>query len=387
MINKKLFIFLSALYCMVGQPFEFSYLFLGGKQYMIKLLIILFLALFTIKVKNKPKILQKGLPLVGFWAFMSIIFNIESIMPTIYFIFDVIFFAEFLIITSVLKGIPNLIYKYEMGISVFIAISCIIGTLMFLYIPDIFIYLDDMDGYPVFYNRFLGLISIWGRRYCWFFAEPSYCGFYLGVHFMLFLNCKTLKRKYQVMAMFIILIAMFTVFSKGTILYLPAALIIYYVDKFNAKIHLSRRLLSSFIYFALFYVIIILPKMDVDNISPNTQVNVSQETSFDDRQERAIMADKVLNELGGQLIIGCGMEGVTRKFHIGISDAYRKMFVEQGLFFFVLFMIFLRKFTYDNFAVHTYICMSFLSVIIHLAPISLIIYYVTRQQLICNKIN
>jgi hypothetical protein len=87
-------------------------------------------------------------------------------------------------------------------------------------------------------------------------------------------------------------------------------------------------------------------------------------------------------------IFGSGVGAAEKKYSYGISDAYNKLFYEQGILYLIFFLLFVRKLTKGNIAAFTYIILSYLSVIIYATPIVLIIYlYIFYQSNLTDNDN
>ena len=371
----KILLLLTFLYTLVGQPFLFSLLYLGGKQYSLKLLILLLMGGLTsigkVVIPSKVKII-----FLGFSVFylLSGIYNFDYILNTIFLYFDVIFFYFVFIIFLNDSWFRTYLYKIDLLLAILIAVSTISSFFLFLYNPSFFLRLEVAD-YPVFYNRFLGMISAWNFRTTWYFAEPSYCGFYLGLHFFIFLNHTFKNRFFKYISLVLIIGGLAVTSSLGSIIYISLSFLMY----LGVKLGINKKFLLAGFYVSLFTAVFILPNLNVYNLNQNA-VDV-EKSSFDDRQSRMVMATKIQNEMSvTDYIFGIGVDAVAERYKYGISDAYNKLLCEQGILYMIFFLLFVRRFTKEHIAAYTYILLSYLSVIIYATPIVLLIYLSVLYQ-------
>jgi len=332
-------------------------------------MILLLMGLLTfsgkIVIPSKAKIIFLGLSL---FYLLSGLYNFDYFTNTIFLYFDVVYFFFVFITFWNDSWFRTYLFKIDLLLVIIIATSTILSFLVYIYNPSYFLTLEVAD-YPVFYNRFLGLISAWNYRTCWFFAEPSYCGFYLGLHFFIFLNHNFKKGFLKVISLVLIIGGLAVTSSLGSFIYIILSFAIY----IGEKLRINKRFLLAGLYVSLFTAIFILPQFDVYKLNQNA-VDV-EKSSFDDRQNRMVMAQKIRNEMTiTDYFFGSGVDAVAVKFRYGISDVYNKLLCEQGILFLIFFLLFVRKLTRNHISAYSYILFSFLSVIIHATPIVLIVY-------------
>ena len=374
--RNKILLLLTILYTFLGQPFLFSAIYLGGKQFSLKILILLFMGGLTfIEKKAIPSKVKIVFLVVSIFYLLSGIYNFEYFTSTLFLFFDVIFFYFVLIIFLNDSWFRTYLYKINMLLAIIIAVSTISSFFVLLYKPSSFLSLDVSD-YPVFYNKFLGMISAFNFRAHWYFAEPSYCGFYLGVHIFIFNNHNFKRRFFKYISLVLLIGGLAVTASLGSYIYISLAFLIY----IGFKLGIKNKFLLAGLYLFLLIAIFILPNLDIYNINQNV-VDV-EKTSFNDRQYRLDLSSKMQSEmLVTDYIFGSGVDAAVKKYSYGISDAYNKLYYEQGIFYMIFFLLFVRRFTKGNIAAYTYIMLSYLSVIIYATPIVLIIYlYIFYQS-------
>jgi hypothetical protein len=377
MVNSrnKILLLLTILYSFLGQPFLFSALYLGGKQFSLKLLILLFMGGLTfIEKKVIPSRVKIVFLVVSIFYVLSGICNFEFITNTLFLFFDVIFF--YLVLINFLNDLwfRTYLYRINMLLVILIAVSTISLFFVLIYDPSYFVILEVAD-YPVFYNRFLGMISSYNFRPHWYFAEPSYCGFYLGVNFFIFFNSDFKSIFIRYIFLSLIIVGLVVTASLGSYIYIILALLMY----LGVKLRINNILLQGSFYFLILFAIFILPQFDIYKLNQNF-VDVDK-TSFDDRQYRLNLSSKMYEDMSvTDYIFGSGVGAAEERYDYGISDAYNKLIYEQGTLYMILFLLFVRKFTKANIYAHTFILLSYLSVIIYATPIVLIIYLCVFYQ-------
>ena len=383
--RSKILLLLTILYSFLGQPFLFSALYLGGKQFSLKILILLFMGGLTfIDKKAIPAKVKIVFLVVSIFYLLSGIYNFDYFLNTLFLFFDVIFF--YFVLINFLNDLwfRTYLYKINMLLAIFIAASTILSFFFLLYKPSSFSVLD-VDDYPVFYNMFLGMISAFNFRAHWYFAEPSYCGFYLGVHLFIF-NIHNFKRPfYRYFSLLLLIGGLAVTASLGSYIYISLAFLIYV----GMKLRINNNFLLAGLYVFLLITIFILPNLDIYNINQNI-VDV-EKTSFDDRQYRLALSSTMQSEmLVTNYIFGSGVGSAVERYNYGISDAYNKLFYEQGILYLIFFLLVVRRFTKGNTAAFTYILLSYLSVVIYATPIVLIIYlyifYQSKRTVNDNKL-
>lgn len=375
MKQTKFLIFLTFIYTLFGQPFLFSWLHLGGKQFSLKLFVLLLLIIITFSKKCKcPKKVSTTFGAFSILFLISAVYNINFFTATLFYYFDVIYI--YVVLINFINNVDyrNLLYKIDFYLVHIVAASTIISLVAYFYNPGMFLTLDVAD-YPVFYNRFIGMISAWNLRTCWYFAEPSYCGFYLGVHFILYLSREYESIRNKILSLLLIAGGLLVTASMGSAIYITLSIIVYIA----IKLRISKKLILSGLYISLITATVILPYFDVHSL--NQDAVDMEKSSFDDRQNRMFLAIKMRQEMGPlDYVFGSGVDASAVKYSYGLSDVYNKIFVEQGLVFMVLFLLVVRKFLKEDVPTLTYVFLSYLSVIIHATPIVMVVYLATYYQ-------
>lgn len=323
------------------------------------------------------------------WAFCTLLSVISTVFHLDYFpgalslIFDMSFFYCVFSVANNDKVFREVLYKTDVYLSIIMAAGILVCFCCFQVIPDIFTTMD-IEDYPVHYHRVLGTVSAWGGRVVGFFNEPSYTGFYLGVHFFLIIGCGFIKKIWKVIILLLIIADFFMVLSLGAFIYMIICLILLLLVEF---IHINPRIIKLGLFFGLFFAIFVLPNFNAYNLDQDI-VDV-QMTSSDDRQYRMVLGDKVTKEMSPlDMLVGKGIDSVANQYKIGLSDVYRKLYVEYGLVFLLFFMWFLNKMLGKNVIGYSYVLLSGLSIIIVTTPIAFLAYlsYYTQNRIkSCHK--
>ena len=371
-MNKRKALLITAvaiLYCLIGQPFIFTDVRFGGRLFSIKFVLLILLLVIGFSSSKYSKKHGQVWGMCALYALLALIFHIDCYPGVLLFFFDASFF--FCIFSLAYKDpvFREIIYKADIYFSIFIGVTILACYFAFQSVPGIFLSIDIGD-YPVFYHWFLGTVSAWGGRVVGYFNEPSYTGFYIGIHFFLLIGAEFVKFRWRILILILFLADLLVVLSLGAFIYMSMSLIVLFVAK---VLRINSRLIKTGIFAGLLFAIFILPSFNVYNMSQD--IVEIESTSTDDRQYRMVLGDKVVNDMTMiDLFVGKGIDSVAKIYKIGLSDAYRKLYVEYGLLFLLFFMWFLNKMLGKNLPGYCYILLSCLSIIIVTTPIALLAY-------------
>ena len=309
-----------------------------------------------------------------------IYFLLISILRSDYFInafllaLDVFFFWECVKLLSN-DGLYQSVKKRYIQFSTIIACLVVVAAFAYKFLPSIFSY-AEINDYKSYFNPLLGLINGEKERPCWYFAEPSYCGFFLGVSFLFLYPDKSFMKKQKIILTILFALAIFFSASLGTYIYITLTILSYFLaHRFKKSLFLEIVL-----YVSILFVLIVIPQIEELQLLQyyNTETNA---TSFIDRQERIEMANSIVGNMSFfDKLFGCGINYAAEKYGTGLSDAYHKMYCEYGIVYLLLFLSVVRKTTRENFTAYTFILLSFFSVIIHDSPVMLLSYYLIYKQ-------
>ena len=371
--SKKSFIIASIyIYLLLSLPFLFGATLLDNHTLPIKLLIVVLLFPQAAAYHTISKSIYIYLSAFLLYFFLICILRSSFIINAILLAVDVAFFWECIKLLS-----NNEIYfslrKRFIQFSIFVSVLIVLSAAAYKYLPSLFSY-QEINDYKSYFNLFLGLINGEKERPCWYFAEPSYCGFYLGVSFFLLYANSKYKRGQKVLLISLFALAIFFTASLGTYLFI----IITLLSSFFVRFFKNKFPLELVLYASILFVLFIIPQIEELQL---LQVYDNDTTSFLDRQERMNNANSLMNNMSiGEILFGYGINYSAEKFGIGLSDAYHKMYCEYGLVYLILFLSVVRKTTINNFIAYIFILLSFFSVIIHDSPIMLLSYYMIYKQ-------
>lgn len=370
MKRTKNILLLIVTYLILSQPFLFSYIYLPiGVSYTIKLLILLCLWMYSTNSYSKSANYAFFVVLGLLYVFISFLNHPERIVSLLLAVIDVTFYA---IVVKIFKNSEyirsgTLSFIHKLGL--FVSVGIILAHFIYQYVPGIFSYSEDIAGYHGYINVILGIINDDKMRPCWYFAEPSYSGFFLGFCFLLSLNKQYSSKKKKVANCMILLMGVIFTGSTGTYVYLCASLLVWGLTKVNIK----PALIEAALYGAIFATLVVLPKVEeYGYLSIAVQ---RSEASFLSRQNRLNIAKEVANDMTiTDMLVGKGPEYVTVKYQEGLSDAYSKMYCEFGIVFLFFFLLHVRKIVKSNLPILTFSMLSYLSVIIFITPLVLLCY-------------
>lgn len=266
---------------------------------------------------------------------------------------------------------PNAVVVKDVPDNAIVGGIIIISYLIFHKYPGLFSYSDDIagSGYHGFFNYLLGIINEDKFRPCWYFAEPSYSGFFLGFNFLMALRREYSSKKRRFIEYAVLLGGIFCTGSTGTFVYLILSMGVWFAYKSRIK----TSIIEIILYCSLIFSIQVLPT--IDTFSYFSAAVERSEASFLSRQNRYNIANEVKKDMTmTDLLVGKGPEYVTVKYKEGLSDAYNKMYCEFGILFLIVFLLYVRRLTRKNLPVYCFSLMSYLSIVIFITPIILLCY-------------
>ena len=371
--SKKSFIIVSVfIYILLSLPFLFGATLLDNHTLPIKLLIVMLLFPQAASYHNTTKSVSVYLSIFILYFFLICIFRSSYIINAVILAVDIAFFWECVKFLNN-KEIYITIKRRFIQFSIIVAAFIVLSELAYKILPGIYSY-QEIDDYKSYFNPIFGLINGEKERPCWFFAEPSYCGYYLGVCFFLLYGNANFTKMQKLLIIVLFAIAIFFTASLGTYVFIFLTLLSALFTHFLKK----KFFLEIVLYASILFVLIIIPQIEELQL---LQVYDNDTTSFLDRQERMNNANILMNNMSiGEVLLGYGINYSAEKYGIGLSDAYHKMYCEYGVIYLVLFLAIIRKTTVNHFTVYTFILLSFFSVIIHDSPIMLLSYYLIYKQ-------
>ena len=228
----------------------------------------------------------------------------------------------------------------------------------------------DVIGYHDAILPLLGCVNLdkYFTRISWYFAEPSYLAFIIGM-LVIFLYIRRPKR-YK-MIMFINILAGIII-QSDTFLYLLPLVLLIMILNVKDKNFLSL-FIKLFVVFLLMYFMLILPTMDLAAYSKY----ISAGSSIWDRQQRIALTYYYMSKFSmSDLFLGAGPNFMAYTTNTGESNTYFKIIVEYGVLYFAIWGFCIFKLV-KNLVLFMYCVVGFMSVILFNAPLVwLIILYI-----------
>lgn len=364
------------LFILLSEPFFISSIYVddGKIVFVLQFFLLLFLISLCYKQGISKTCITLSLALI-FYSFLQMIFNFESIFSWLPKMINV-FFCIFL--WDLLK--KNLVYRNAFGkillyLCVFISVAIILESITFHCAPYLF-YPQIFDGYVVKYNPILGMIYASRYRPYWFFIEPSYAAFFLGICLLFVFGYPYKKKASKYYCSIVIITAIILIQSYGTYI---SFIVTTCVCLTSYVLHLKNTLVNKLVYVSIFVAVLILPFYNTFKYTSNNETVAS--SSLGERQEKSILGYNVVGTMSaGDLLIGKGESWTADHFKMGLSDAYYKLFCEQGIIFLFLFFIIFDKFTKKSLFLSTFLLVNFLSIIGYLAPAIWLVIMLFRLQ-------
>lgn len=255
-------------------------------------------------------------------------------------------------------------------VGILVSVSVILSFIIFIFSPSFF-YVREVGSYTMFYNLLLGFIYAERLRPCWFFLEPSYCGNFLALFFLLNLKINYRYKKIRNAILITTLIAIMIDASVGAIL---GMLIVLFIMFFSKKIN-ERKLV--FVVYSLL-VVLLIGMLNFDYNQFADKYLTDTKTSFISRQNRMQNTNSYLSKMSfGEILVGAGVDAMAYEFEVGESNGYYKLLCEYGLVYTVLFLGSIIYMTRRNLLTQSFFLFSLVSLIIFHTPIVLLTLFLS----------
>lgn len=341
-MNKKILVFLILIYVLLNIPFNFIYFVFGGPNpwflfFVLVLIVLDFSILYNGKVFLKRQELFAALflflysvvrLLIGGAQFSSWLVDLVNI------IFIICLYDVVIIDRIVLR------YLWKFFSSIIIICSICVNLLFALYnvFPSFFSY-ESIGDYKMAVFPLLGNVYVGGHepRYCWYFAEPSYLGFFLALYLLVLLIIK--PNKYKLKTVLVI--------SAG---FLSGAMTFWLCLICSAIIGIIKIFvpIRSYIYrmfFAVFILILLIVILTFDFEEFVLYYDIFERNSFGDRQYRMLLSKDIMEKMSFfDYLLGKGSNYVAMVYGSGESNSYYKLVVEYGVLFTVIITYYLNRF-------------------------------------------
>ena len=245
-------------------------------------------------------------------------------------------------------------------------ILSIIGSLLFKFIPGIYHWSGE-GGYDTVHCSLLGSIHVSSEnsRLSWYFAEPSYFGFFLGFNMLVITKYgkEIYGKKYKLLLLLALLLCILV--SSNT-LYVTLFITLFFcsIQKLG---WFSMKKIQLFLIISVFMALLIFPNTDLYNVYQ--QYEQVAESSLADRQSRLQISSSLFHDLSiRDYFWGIGGEQIGNLYGKGESNAFYKMFIEYGSLSILLHILFIYKFLSCNMYAFVFAIVGLNAVIIHLTP-------------------
>jgi len=287
-----------------------------------------------IKIIKFLSIILFFLCLLAYRMFYNDLLLIPSTFEILIIIYSILFF--FVIHESkFIEKLTNIWFIFVAIISFITILASIIANFHLLPLQEI-----ELLNYPIKYQFILGMIhsSLSLERPSFYFAEPSYLGFFLGLNFIFFTS---IKDKHNRFVMIMILMAGILTGARTIwIGYLAVALLFLLFKILNMKSSIFQNSVCMIIFAVIIFFITIYPieysYLTEDNSLLTRQIKLYSTLSL---FEETFSIPNFLFGQGATFIAHKTMQG-------GESNAFIKMLVEQGfimLIFSIVAIFFMLK--------------------------------------------
>lgn len=252
------------------------------------------------------------------------------------------------------------------------------------------IIIGDYTDENTLFNPILGVISektfldIKVGRPAWFFAEPSYLGFFHGLNFFWFKHKnKIIGNKEAKYGYYLSIIAIIISFSIGTWISFTISYFFDFFKRFfdfiNKKnILISLKKIKKYFFYSIFLFVFLLLIYNYNFFEYVNQLidNFNNISSFEDRSNRIDSSIDFYNKFNIlTYVFGSGPGSIENVVEYGESNSWLKSFIEEGalitmLYLIFLFIIILKK--SKNAFLFFYLLVSFNSVVLMFSPLILI---------------
>jgi hypothetical protein len=371
-----LLVLFSILLCI---PFVIFYNLFNKYAHLVVLLVlsIYFIANSDIiKRKKNRNILLVSITIIILLSFYYIYFALGSfnalMIQTVYIILSVSIYI-YIIGGGRIDIASRLFVNIILLVSIFTIISYLGSNTGIIPFP-----VRRLAGYDIGFNYLFGAVSFTRTFYRpqYYFAEPSYLGFFLGFSTLLLTQLYGIKRKRTKLVLVFIagmLVYSYT-FYAAIIIGIIAEWIFNYLKSYLSTLNISRVFFILFITISLIYI----TQLDkVDNIFKNF------ETSFYDRRHRAELSLITLRNMTvGEIMLGkgTGFISIDKKRNRAESNSYIRVLVENGIivlfiYLFIIYYLLKRKpslLLYTLVALHSVVVLEtpfFLLILLLASPI------------------
>ncbi len=248
-------------------------------------------------------------------------------------------------------------------ISFTLATLLLIETFTFLISPSLFTY-TEVIGYEVFYSKLLGLVSIDNLRPCWFFAEPSYCGSFLMWNMFIFRDFVFPKKMWKRLFYLVVFAGFVSTASFGAIVVFGLTL---------GVLLIKRCLNINNAPIVVGLIIAVIAYLTVFQSYEPTESELIRTHSLAARQERVEMGKELRESMGPfYMLFGMGVNSAAFKNGIGLSDAYNKMYIENGVIYLIIYLLTVYSLLKKDIVVFSAFVLSLMTVIVQIFPLTLL---------------
>lgn len=226
-------------------------------------------------------------------------------------------------------------YLWITLLKVIVLSSLISGFLFKLSITSIAFH-QVIEDYECLHYPLLGLINLSSNRVCWYFAEPSYLGFFLGFNLLFALHALK-QEKNSKFWIFVYLLSIIFVGSSTGIFASISSLFFYWLYK--TKIFKSQN--WKFLVLLLIPILLVGAIMGTHLEALLDGFNqVREQNSGLDRSRRLIYAIETISSMDlKSLVVGKGENYFLELYELGVANAYLRIIIEYGCIFLLSFIV------------------------------------------------
>lgn len=251
--------------------------------------------------------------------------------------------------------------KFSSAIMIVCVVSVIFLALLYNTMPSLFSYelIGDykMATFPLFGNVYVGDSN---PRYCWYFSEPSYIGFFLAIYVIVLLSRVESKN------VFVLILTVVAGYISGAMTFwlcLLPCIVMMIMKKF---LPFSSTKYRIGLFVLLLSALIVVQTFDFSNLVYTYEF--LERNSFGDRQYRMLLSKDIMDKMGVfDYLVGMGANYVAQTYESGESNSYYKLLVEYGVIFTSSYIFLLNKFLRSDYLFFS-VVVGLMAVILFLTP-------------------
>lgn len=357
------------IFVFLSSPFIIPEISLTIQQIICIKSVIICFAVYQLLSKRLFVTSKVALLLVGvlIWSTAQFTLNKESVNTFLSDFLTVIYFFCFYLLCERSIELRAKLVNVWFLLIVGIVILSIAGFVLLKIIPNIY-HWSGAGGYDTVHCSLFGSIHVSPERnrLSWYFAEPSYLGFFLGLNMAVISKYgnEICGKKYKYPLPLALLLC---ILLRSNTLYVSLFITLFFCGIQRIGLFSAKKI-QGFLIISVFVALLIFPTTDLYNLYQ--QYEQVAESSLADRQSRLQVSSSLFQDLSiRDCIWGIGSEEIGNIYGKGESNAFYKMFIEYGGLSVLLFTLFVYKFLSSNMYAFVFAIVGLNAVIIHLTPL------------------